>query len=254
MGIKQRLITTERGHLFRIANILSTAFPVSVLSDPDDPVIITVCGSYGAGKKIFADAIRNRLLPDKKQRHFTGRENYDECWTGLAAGTSLKPPLQITFLNAAWAKGYADRDMADITICQRAAHFEKSRRHGGVSLVHNDRFYAAQKAWVNIWVETLAGDILDYPPRPHIKNTGAEVRHTFNTLARKKPWTRYIEIDINHPRLLAAPQTQDALDRLTQGAADIYKLRDKRTPAYAYARKDPRMNALQRAALAMGWY
>lgn len=126
MGITQRLITTERGHLFRIANILTDAFPDSALSDPDDPVIITVCGSYGSGKKIFADAIRNRFLPDKKLRHFAGRENYDECWTGFAADTSRTQPLQITFLNAAWSRGYADKEMEGITITERAAHFEKA--------------------------------------------------------------------------------------------------------------------------------
>lgn len=136
-------------------------------------------------EKIFADAIRNRFLPDKKLRHFAGRENYDECWTGFAADTSRTQPLQITFLNAAWSRGYADKEMEGITITERAAHFEKSRQHGGISLVHNDRFYAAQKSWLNIWVETRAGDILDYPPRAHIKNTGAEVRYTFNKLAEK---------------------------------------------------------------------
>ncbi len=246
-----RFITTEREDLFHISRVLAEAIPAAFLSKPQDPVIVSVRGGFNSGKKIFADAVRDTLLPGEDNRILIGRRNYDETWRGK----SDKGALEVAFMNAAWAHGYTDEWLCHYMKdnVQKVGRFLKQRKHGGISFIHNDMYTADEKAWITIWTESRRSRLVDRLEKPHIKTAGPEAQFHFNRLSKPRDWVRYTELTIRRDELFEAPQMQEALAKLTESTGRVHALLEKRANTYVYSDHKPEITLKDKIIHALGW-
>ncbi len=227
-------ITTQRQHLFDVSHNICEAVPLELLKDPKNPVVISVRGTYGDGKKIIPDAAIEKLfgVPDTYNTvenfssgniTFEGKKFYDEYWTGEYKGTKL----QITFMNV--ALGFACKHHKAISeerpdTCdynhKRALNFIPLREYGGVSFIHNCESLAKNEAWVDIWIEKKYGR--DVGLDQHHPEKDAHAANIFENLTQAaandngRDWTRYLRINVRRPELLDSPTFMTAIQKLKQ--------------------------------------
>ena len=202
-----KLLTAEKEHLFALTRLLVSAIDPAFLHDKDNPVTVSVRGSFGSGKKIIPDAAREELLKDKPS--FQGVKEFDEFWSGKKDDR----PLEVDFINVAWGgwsfhKSYGfGREIAK--------NFLKERKAGGITFIHNDDNFGEREAGIDIVLESQADKPVTYDSQYKFKGEKGELQDTFNRLVRQDNWARYIQITVRDERLLNSPSFRAALDALS---------------------------------------
>ena len=158
---------------------------------------------------------------------FKGRREYDEYWQGLGRGRSV----EVSFVNTAWHCGY-EEDQALLKGCigtglwgekldqKIAENFLKVRKYGGLCFVHNSDLFAAEKSWIDIWLERKQGVLLGGQPHSCDDVSGApSLRHVFMEHASaEKRWGRFVNIEVRNRDLLKSPRFMRALEKLQSRA------------------------------------
>lgn len=173
--------TDSRDALFQLGYILADMLPDGVLQDAKRPLLISVVGTFGSGKKIIPDAMRERLFEGRPQ--LSGKLDYDEHWFGHHAGRDL----ELDFLNSLWSDGgYSDPVLNKIETPHKLTEvFLQSRKNGGLTFVHNDQ-------------------VLD-------QSADIEIRVTKDLSGMSAYWDRDITVIVNDERLLGSPPLMAAL-------------------------------------------
>lgn len=196
-------LTTRRKDLFSIAHILAESLPPERLLLPDEPVTISICGTFGAGKSIFAEEIRSTLQvqgllePHEAQIH---------------SGQVQSQMIQINFIDAGYSLGsYPTSPGAEQEWKEAYTRFQQVRNHGGVDIISNDVTQYHQTD-ISIWVEDPEGRFLMVPEKSQVQLNMVPVlermAQSLSTL-----WNRYISLTFRDPRHLATPEFAKALER-----------------------------------------
>lgn len=208
------ILTRYHDDLFRISRILMRGLDPALLTDPQNPILISVDGSTDSGKKIMPDAAYPVLLG----RNFidTGTIDYDEyCFSG-----SKRRKVEVDFLNAAWEVGPTDPSRYhlpslngyNVPRMQKIQDFLAQRQHGGVSFIHNSPQFAKKHAWLNIWIES--GDSLP-TTISKVERAPQALKDKFNQLRDDyNGWVRYVRITVKDDRLIQSPRFMAAIDSL----------------------------------------
>lgn len=213
MSYTVSLITTSREQLFELCRMIVASIDPELLKDPANPIIISVRGSKGGGKKIFPDAAREALLgPDAR---FRGKENFDEFWIG----SHDNEELEIDFINAAFNTSYHRSYAADtpknrvwgISQAETLQNFLMEREFGGITFIHNSN-KSSKKAGIDICLEHDGALPVTYA---FSKMWRSGLKKTFNALAAENKWVRFVRIQINNEALLSSPIFQKLLESLT---------------------------------------
>lgn len=171
------------------------------------PLVVSIEGSLASGKKIFADVMREKLLSTSALVSFAGREGYDEFWLGAVNNK----PLEIGYVDVLYGRGYANSAFAHETEKSVREAFMKTRRHGGVTFVQNDKSLAAEKlSGLDIWLEksgtsSIGGSRLKKSP---LLSKFLETEALLKQQPDGNQWLRYVEVTVKDPRLLAAGAKQ----------------------------------------------
>lgn len=214
--IKAELILRSRREVFYMARLLASALPNEALHDDNEPLLVSVRGSLGCGKKIIADAMREYLTGTTAMsglKNISGREGYDEYWLGVVRGKEI----ELSYIDAAWLSGYSD----DFNLSSFGAHmvrqqFMWQRDKPGVAFVHNDfSLEIENKKRLAVWVEKAGAANVDGPDRVG----KSKLAVAFEKARLEDPdnqWLRYVEVNVNDERLLKSPKFCDAVQKLTK--------------------------------------
>lgn len=208
---KIAIITQSRAEIFFMARLLAAGLTPDVMADKHDPLLVSVRGSIGSGKKIIPDAMREYFLGTTALGEVTGRPGYDEFWRGQVRGQQV----EFAYIDAAWQSGYSNPEFVSPYIHHVREAFMATREHGGIAFVHNDYTLGINRsAGLDIWMEKQGQPNPDGErPRAH----DGPLQKEFRTANKKDPendWVRYIEIEVADKRLLASPKFGDVLDKL----------------------------------------
>lgn len=216
--IKAELILRSRREMFYMARTLASALPTEVLHDDAGPLLVSVRGSLGCGKKIIADAMREYLTGTTAMsglKNISGREGYDEYWLGVVRGKEV----ELAYIDAAWLSGYSD----DFNLSSFGAHmvrqqFMWQRKKPGVAFVHNDFSLGVGMGGtkrIAVWVEQAGVSNVDGPDRVQ----KSKLAVAFEQARLQDPdnkWLRYVEVNVDDDRLLKSPKFCDAMQKLTK--------------------------------------
>lgn len=204
-------MTQSRRDLFHLSRLIAASLPPDVIQTDSDPLLVSVRGSLGAGKKIIADAMREYLLGSTALSGITGRPGYDEYWQGQIRGQDV----ELSYIDAAWLDGYSD----DYNLASFAPHmvrqyFMWQREKGGIAFVHNDRSIEIEdKARLDIWMEQDGKENVDAPDRLPDSPLAAKF-HQAKLENPDNEWLRYVEIKVTDKRLLDSPKFRDAMQKM----------------------------------------
>lgn len=208
---KIALITTSRDHLVYISRLLAAGMSPDVMSDKENPLLISVRGSLGCGKKIIPDGMREYLMGSTALGEITGRPGYDEFWRGQIRGQKV----EISYLDAAWLSGYSHEEFASPYIEHVREAFMDTREHGGIAFVHNDyTLDINRRAGLDVWIEKQGVYSPDHSRSRAQQSPLAEAFKKANENAPDNDWIRYIELEVGDKRLLESPKFNDVLDKL----------------------------------------
>jgi len=212
--MKAELILRSRRDMFYMARLLASALPNEAVHDDKDPLIVSVRGSLGCGKKIIADAMREYLTGTTAMsglKNISGREGYDEYWLGVVRGKEV----ELSYIDAAWLSGYSDDfNLASFSPHMVRQQFMWRRDKPGVAFVHNDFSLEIDgKKRLAVWVEQAGATNVDGPHRA--KNSKLAVAFKQAQLAApENEWLRYVEVNVSDDRLLKSPKFCDAVQKL----------------------------------------
>ncbi len=228
--MKVPLIATKKQDLFDIAEVIVDGIDPVFMTDPQHPVIVSIKGSGSAGKKIFPDVARQKLLGDTALCSLVGKEEYDEFWTKAVNGRML----EVDFVNIAWEHGYKSpvlkkvlddsylsselRQKMPAALCEA---FLAARQYGGLSYIHNYTFNAS----IDIWVECHDKDIVHDEA---CRRKNSPLSEVYQKAAQKEKDSyatdlRYLEIEIKDGRLAQSPVMMQALEDLRKATEEITK-------------------------------
>lgn len=208
---KIAFITNSRQEIFFMARLLSAGLSPDIMADKHDPLVISVRGSIGSGKKIIPDAMREYFLGTTALSQVTGRPGYDEFWRGQVRGQQV----EFAYIDAAWQSGYSHEEFSSPYIHHVREAFMAVRQHGGIAFVHNDYTLGINRnAGMEIWMEKQGVPNPDGArARAHDSPLAGKFR-TANSKDRENEWIRYVEIEVADKRLLDSPKFGDVLDKL----------------------------------------
>ena len=194
---KVEFLTRTRDDLFTLTRRLMSSMSPLALQDAGKPVIISVDGSYAAGKKIIPDAARQHMLPGTTD--FNGRENDYELWRGRYNDKDF----ELDFLNYEhWVQFLEHRSeqketgpATQHTAVTARSEFLGLRRHGGITFLHNDEATQKDIADITIQIED-SSQATAYEFRP------GEVTPAFNVLSVAYPWARHVKIEVRNENLM----------------------------------------------------
>jgi|GEM_PF-1194004 len=226
-----KLITTQRQHLFDISHILVGGIDPVFWQDRCDPVIITVRGSQGDGKKIIPDAAVEKIfgIPDAREKEkykksllrfwskvtYKGHDEYDEYWTGNYKGR----PLQVDFINVAWGCDYTFHSFSTLDDSHPARRLLFLRKHGGLSFIHNSNYVAKDASWLDIVIEKPdSAGLVNSSGESFLKKETGRLKEVFDAQAHRSDWTRYIRIEPRREALMQSEMFQRALKQLRNEA------------------------------------
>ncbi len=194
-----------------MSRLLAAGLSPDVMADKHDPLVISVRGSIGSGKKIIPDAMREYFLGTTALGETTGRPGYDEFWRGQVRGQQV----EFAYIDAAWQSGYSHPELASPYIHHVRETFMSMREHGGIAFVHNDYTLGLNRgAGMEIWVEKQGVPNPDgNRPRAYESPLSAAFR-TANSKDNENDWIRYVEIEVADKRLLDSPKFGDVIDKL----------------------------------------
>ncbi|MAH04510.1 MAG: hypothetical protein CL561_03020 [Alphaproteobacteria bacterium] len=232
MGETYGAFTLERDDLVALAQRIVLSVPNDFLYDKENPLIISVDGTFKGGKKIIPDSgyeaafniQREDLSFAQGEIHdgtdwkrsfseagkdlnviYRGRGEYDEYVIGRKAGRDV----ELSFVNVAWGQGFSFK--AAPTECERLAQHLGLRQKGGIVFVHNaEREYIAPD--INIRIESdygdrhVNGENRVCPDVVRILGKGLGTKQAYD----QYDWARYVEVSCHN----------EALDR----AASISKM------------------------------
>lgn len=196
-------LTTRRKDLFSIAHILAESLPPERLLLPDEPVTISICGTFGSGKSIFAEEIRSTLQVQGLLEHHEAE---------IHSGQVQSHPIQINFIDAGFSLGsYPTSSDAEQEWKQTYTRFQQQREHGGVDIISNNITLHHQTD-ISIWVEDPEGEFVMVPDKSQVQ---LNMVPAFERMAQfpRTPWNRYISLTFRDPRHLATPEFAKALER-----------------------------------------
>lgn len=208
---KIAFITNSREDLFRVSRLLAAGMSPDVMADKHDPLVISVRGSIGSGKKIFPDAMREYFLGSTALGETTGRPGYDEFWRGQVRGQQV----EFAYIDAAWQSGYSNPEFVSPYIHHVREAFMAVREHGGIAFVHNDYTLGNNRgAGIEIWMEKQ-GTPTPEGGRPRAPESPLCAKFRIaNSQNEGNDWIRYVEIEIADKRLLESAKFGDVLDKL----------------------------------------
>lgn len=216
--MKAELILRSRREMFYMARTLASALPNEALHDESRPLLVSVRGSLGCGKKIIADAMREYLTGTTAMsglKNISGREGYDEYWLGIVRGKEV----ELAYIDAAWLGGYSDDfNLASFSPHMVRQQFMWQRTKPGVAFVHNDFSLGmgmSSTKRLAVWVEQAGVSNVDGPDRVQ----QSKLAVAFENARLQDPdnqWLRYVEVNVDDDRLLNSPKFCDAMKKLTK--------------------------------------
>ena len=208
---KIAFITKSRDELFRVSRLLAAGMSNDIMADKHDPLVISVRGSIGSGKKIIPDAMREYFLSTTALGEITGRPGYDEFWRGQVRGQQV----EFAYIDAAWQSGYSNPEFVSPYIHHVREAFMAVREHGGIAFIHNDYTLALNRgAGMEIWIEKQGVPNPDgNRPRSPESPLSKQFRIA-NSQNEGNDWIRYVEVEIADKRLLESAKFGDVLDKL----------------------------------------
>ncbi len=210
---KVELITTSREELFFVSRLLAAGLAPEVMDDEHFPLLVSIRGTLGAGKKIVSDSMREYLMGTTALSNgITGRPGYDEYWTGQIRGKDV----ELSYIDAAWLGGYSNNELSSFGTHMVREAFMWTRTKGGITFVQNDpSLEIMNKAGLDIWIEQQGVNNVDGPDRA----PKSALAVAFKEAQLKDPeneWIRYIEVKVADTRLVDAPKFLDAFAKLKQ--------------------------------------
>lgn len=214
--MKAELILRSRRDMFYMARLMASALPDDAIHDDKEPLLVSVRGSLGCGKKIIADAMREYLMGTTAMsglKNISGREGYDEYWLGIVRGKEV----ELAYIDAAWLSGYSD----DFNLASFAPHMVRQyflwqRDKAGVAFIHNDFSMEIEgKKRLAVWVEQAGVQNVDGAGRAE----NSKLAVAFKQAQLDDPdnkWLCYIEVNVSDDRLLNSPKFCDAMQKLQQ--------------------------------------
>lgn len=224
---KVQLLTTDREHLFDISRCFADAMGAIAPQDGAKAAIMTVRGSIDAGKRIFFDVLRDRLLGSTALCGFSGRDGHDEFWAREINGRVF----EVDYIDVGWINGMAKNDFAT-PLLQKSNSFHMLRddflglrRNCGVTVMQNMQIADAA---IDVWVER--------PFFMAVPNCGGELYAEKTPLGKAfahargakwgqpdpfNPWVRFLEVSVNDDRLLSSPSFMAALDGMKAASDEI---------------------------------
>lgn len=208
---KIAIITQSRAEIFLMARLLAAGLTPDVMADKHDPLLVSVRGSIGSGKKIIPDAMREYFLGTTALSQVTGRLGYDEFCRGQVRGLQV----EFAYIDAAWQSGYSNPEFVSPYIHHVREAFMATRQHGGLAFVHNDYTLGiGRSAGLDIWIEKQG---VPNPDGARARAQDGPLQKQFRTANSKAPendWVRYIEIEVADKRLLESSKFGDVLSKL----------------------------------------
>ena len=197
---KISLITTSRDDLFTLARHLARAFNTRAFGDASHPVTVSVCGSWGCGKSIIADAVRDELLGG--HAILNGHRGHDERWIGPLDGQTI----EVDYFDSAYGGDYSVNDLNNASTAQeRTDRFLQQRRYGGVTFVQNDPHFARQ-ADIRIWLEKRKA--FCFYGKSHLDSAPPTLRDKLKRADLRYEWSRLVEVDIGNPGVVAGTMAE----------------------------------------------
>lgn len=210
---KVALVTATRDDLVDISLALARGMGRDFFADPASPVLVSIRGSFGRGKKIIPDIICGELLGPEIKRRFSGRKEYDEYWSSRRKAD----PLEFHFINMAWGSGYSNKSLNDKLVIDREGklkEFLATRSAGGITFVHNSPEFSRNISDLDIWIEAQACHSVDGEGFRE-KGYLSEAFRSASDQAFSE-WVRYVEISVRDERLRDAPSFQQALQEIAR--------------------------------------
>ncbi len=211
--LKAELILRSRRDMFYMARLMASALPNEAIHDEKEPLLVSVRGSLGCGKKIVADAIREYLMGTTAMSGLTGisgREGYDEYWTGVVRGKEI----ELAYIDAAWLSGYSEADLGSFAPHMVRQYFMWQREKPGIAFIHNDySIEIEEKKRLAVWVEQADVENVDGPDRVHNSTLAVAFKQAQLDDPDNK-WLRYVEVNVSDTRLLNSPKFCDAVEKL----------------------------------------
>lgn len=208
---KIAFITQSRQEVFFMSRLIAAGLTPDVMAEKHDPLLVSVRGSIGSGKKIIPDAMREYFLGTTALGEITGRPGYDEFWRGQVRGQQV----EFSYIDAAWQSGYSNPDFASHSTHLVRQAFMDVREHGGVAFIHNDYSLSLNRgAGLDIWMEKQGVPNPDgNRPRAYESPLGNMFRKA-NAKDCENEWIRYVEIEVADKRLLESSKFMDVMDKL----------------------------------------
>jgi hypothetical protein len=200
MPIMSRFITTSRLELFHIGQILAAAVDAQLLQNKDDPVIVSIQGSSGAGKSVVAEAFRERVVGRGDGSH---SYHGDEIDTGRINGQ----PVEVGFLDSSFESAYNNDAFNQVAGQAREDLFMSLRQNGGIAIIQNKLDLGG--ADIEFWVENNSGRINNgFPSR--LDDSGLKKEFNDTVATHGDTWVRYVEINISD-KLASSPAIKAAV-------------------------------------------
>lgn len=207
-AVTAQFMTVCRDDLFALTRRVFSAVNPDVFRDARQPLMVGVNGTMESGKKIIADAVVEYLF-DKDTAVREGHGGRDEYWTGLRGNHFL----EIDYIDTAYQdrEEYSprlqhDRLPADRVLRETQIYGEKiylflrQRSEGGITFLQNAHTEMPQPG-LSFFIEKARGPLVNYTePRWH--DTPLSLRYTFQSMAEKNYWTRFVTMDVRDKRLL----------------------------------------------------
>lgn len=208
---KIAIITHSRQEIFLMSRLLAAGLNAEIMADRHDPLLVSVRGSIGSGKKIIPDAMREYFMGTTALGEVAGRPGYDEFWRGQVRGQQV----EFAYIDAAWLGGYSHPEFSSHSPHLVRKAFMGVRQHGGIAFVHNDYSLSLNHgAGLDIWMEMQGTPNADGAPSRASKSPLCERFRAANRDDGANDWIRYIEIEVADTRLLESPKFGDVLGKL----------------------------------------
>lgn len=230
------VFSLERQDLVDLSKRIAQCVPKDFLCDKEKPVIIAVDGTFGCGKKIFADYGRDGLLgingskldfsldykmeplrlkklkkilkrhgdkPEEGEKYlyradvlYRGNKDFDEYVRRLVDGHGL----EVSFINLAWCGRYSF-DCEDDEESHMSKHLQV-RKNGGLVYVHNCEEQGF-KPDIEICLESKSGTIHVNGHARRCPDVGSVLSLAMGQAAADHyyDWGRYVGVKVNNPSI-----------------------------------------------------